>query len=64
MTKQEQTDVPWRLWKCAICGCEEVESASWVKLNTNEITDDFGDGDDYNWCPKCEEHGPLTCEEV
>ncbi len=44
-----------QIWVCATCGSEDVQHAMWVRLNTNEIREEFGtwNEDDSTWCDVC-----------
>ena len=42
---------------CENCGGGNIETKSWVDVNTDKVMDDSGDGDsDDNWCRDCEQH--------
>ena len=42
-------------WVCPECGSDECEMTAWVRVNSNEICDGEGPGEQY-WCPRCEDH--------
>ncbi len=42
-------------WVCPECGSDECEMTAWVHVNSNEICDGEGPGEQY-WCPRCEDH--------
>jgi len=42
-------------WVCPECGSDECEMTAWVHVNSNEVCDGEGPGEQY-WCPQCEDH--------
>lgn len=39
---------------CGWCGCDDIETAMWVNVRTEEVVSDT-ESETY-WCPECEEH--------
>lgn len=53
--------------RCKKCNGTNVQVATWVRVNTGEVIDDFGSPDCYDttWCEDCEDHtGVDYSEEV
>ena len=42
-------------WVCPDCGGDDCEMSAWVHVNTGEVCEGEGPGDEY-WCPQCEAH--------
>ena len=42
-------------WVCPECGSDGCEMTAWVHVNSNEICDGEGPGEQY-WCPQCADH--------
>lgn len=42
-------------WVCPECGSDDCEMSAWVRVNSNEVCDGEGPGEQY-WCPRCEDH--------
>ena len=49
-------------WVCPDCGSDEVEMTAWVHVNSNEICEGEGPGEQY-WCPRCETILAAWCSE-
>ena len=42
-------------WVCPQCRSHHCEMTAWVHVNSNEISDGEGPGEQY-WCPQCADH--------
>lgn len=48
---------------CEKCGCNKVQTVTWVEVNTNIVYDGAcseGQDEQDNWCPNCGAHCKLT----
>jgi len=41
-------------YKCAKCGCLEIQRKEWVEINTGKVVDPCEEDADIVWCPNCE----------
>lgn len=49
------------VYRCGCCGSTNVQHVMWVRTNTHEVQDDYGDWRslDTKWCEDCADHVAL-----